>query len=133
MPALPSRQVAPGYLRDRQGQADWRAEPGHQAVGASDAWKPGERLAEEDGRQRGAAISAKQVEERIELRNRLSDLAKASGYSVSELFGGKVKAGKAIAYRHPNDPSLTWSGRGRRPTWLAKELDEGKRLEEMAA
>lgn len=79
------------------------------------------------------AISAKQVEERIELRNRLSDLAKASGYSVSELFGGKVKAGKAIAYRHPNDPSLTWSGRGRRPTWLAKELDEGKRLEEMAA
>lgn len=79
------------------------------------------------------AISAKQVEERIELRNRLSDLAKASGYSVSELFGGKVNAGKAIAYRHPNDPSLTWSGRGRRPTWLAKELDEGKRLEEMAA
>lgn len=78
------------------------------------------------------AISAKQAA-RFELKNRLADLAREAGYSVSELFGGKVKAGKAIAYRHPNDPSLTWSGRGRRPTWLAKELDEGKRLEEMAA
>ena len=79
------------------------------------------------------AISAKQVEERIELRNRLSDLAKASGYSVSELFGGKVKTGKAIAYRHPKNPDLTWSGRGRRPTWLEKELDGGTKLEELAA
>ncbi len=79
------------------------------------------------------AISAKQAEERLELKNRLADIARDAGYSVSELFGGKVKTGKAIAYRHPKNPSLTWSGRGRRPLWLSKELDGGAKLEEMAA
>jgi len=63
----------------------------------------------------GGRVSRRTLaEERLELKNRLADLAREAGYSVSELFGGKVKTGKAIAYRHPKNPSLTWSCRGRK-------------------
>jgi DNA-binding protein H-NS len=33
-------------------------------------------------------------------------------------------------YRNPNNPSETWSGRGKRPRWLARELKSGKRLDD---
>ena len=70
-----------------------------------------------------AAISAREVQEKADLRRKLADVAGKSGFSVAELFGGG-RGGKhgpvAIRYRHDKDPSLTWSGRGRRPLWLAK-------------
>ena len=57
------------------------------------------------------------------VRRKLADVASKSGFSVAELFGSG-RGGKhgpvAIKYRHDKDPSLTWSGRGRRPLWLAK-------------
>jgi DNA-binding protein H-NS len=33
-------------------------------------------------------------------------------------------------YRNPDDPSETWSGRGRQPHWLGKQLREGKKAED---
>ncbi|KVP19757.1 hypothetical protein AQ925_04150 [Burkholderia pseudomallei] len=34
------------------------------------------------------------------------------------------------SYRDPEDPSNTWSGFGRRPSWLLKYLKAGRKLEE---
>jgi DNA-binding protein H-NS len=34
------------------------------------------------------------------------------------------------AYRNPNDPSQTWTGRGRRPRWLVAALDAGNTVEQ---
>ncbi|WP_407690599.1 H-NS histone family protein [Rhodophyticola porphyridii] len=39
----------------------------------------------------------------------------------------KVSAPK---YRHPDNPSITWTGRGRRPTWINEALAAGKSLED---
>ena len=51
-----------------------------------------------------AAIGEKRVSERHEVKAKMEELARASGFSVGELFGGKGK-GKGIAkYRNP-DPS----------------------------
>lgn len=33
-------------------------------------------------------------------------------------------------YRNPNEPSETWSGRGKQPRWLAAALKKGKKIEE---
>jgi DNA-binding protein H-NS len=35
-------------------------------------------------------------------------------------------------YRNPNEPSETWSGRGKRPRWLARALLEGQKIEDFA-
>ena len=35
-------------------------------------------------------------------------------------------------YRNPNEPSETWSGRGKQPRWLAAALKTGHSIEEFA-
>ncbi|WP_240608034.1 H-NS family nucleoid-associated regulatory protein [Pararhodobacter oceanensis] len=35
-------------------------------------------------------------------------------------------------YADPNDPSVTWSGRGRRPHWVTAALADGKTLDDLA-
>ena len=32
-------------------------------------------------------------------------------------------------YQNPNDPSETWSGRGKQPRWLVAELQSGEQLD----
>src|SRR5918999_3605978 len=33
-------------------------------------------------------------------------------------------------FRNPNQPSETWSGRGKQPRWLVAQLGSGKRIED---
>jgi DNA-binding protein H-NS len=33
-------------------------------------------------------------------------------------------------YRNPDDPAETWTGRGKCPRWLAKQLKSGRRMDE---
>jgi DNA-binding protein H-NS len=46
--------------------------------------------------------------------------------AVSGRRGKKV----AVKYRDPADPSRQWSGRGVKPKWLARYLEEGRGIEE---
>jgi len=84
------------------------------------------------------------------VRAKLTQLAKAEGYTIAELFGSNAAAarpaktvsktaskskGKSTGkvppkYRNPADPSQTWAGRGQPPRWLAAELKSGKKLED---
>ena len=83
------------------------------------------------------------------VRRKLTQLAKAEGYSIDELFvgGSSARPAKAAAksaakskgkptgkvapkYRNPADASQTWAGRGQPPRWLAAELKAGKTLED---
>jgi len=77
-----------------------------------------------------AAIDEKRVSERHEMRAKMEEMAKASGFSVSELFGGRKSKGSKIApkYRNPKDPSQTWTGRGRRPNWIVEAGGDMKRF-----
>ncbi|MFW6312537.1 MAG: H-NS family nucleoid-associated regulatory protein, partial [Spirochaetota bacterium] len=34
-------------------------------------------------------------------------------------------------YQHPEDPSTTWSGRGRKPGWILEWIESGKAVEEL--
>lgn len=62
-------------------------------------------------------------------------LASAKGISLDDLvaeIGGAPKAKKGqsrgivpIKFKHPKDPSKTWTGRGKRPIWFKDALASG--------
>ena len=57
---------------------------------------------------------------RAALREKMSDMAKAHGLTIQEVFG-KTRKGKgsvAVKYRDPKNPENTWTGRGRMPRWM---------------
>jgi DNA-binding protein H-NS len=62
--------------------------------------------------------------------------AKELGFSLAELTGGKKtrkSSGPAgVKYRHPVNPEVTWSGRGRKPSWFKAAIEAGKAPETMA-
>jgi DNA-binding protein H-NS len=83
-----------------------------------------------------AAIAKRKQEEKAELKRQITALAASSGFDVEEIVGGGgsrrgSRKGTKVApkYQHPQDPSLTWSGRGRQPRWLVAELKKGKKIE----
>jgi DNA-binding protein H-NS len=60
--------------------------------------------------------------------NELVDLVndQASGGSSKRRSKGNRKQGKLPPkYAHPNDPSITWSGKGRRPEWFVHHTEAG--------
>ena len=81
------------------------------------------------------AISTYEDRHKAEARAELDAIAKEMGYSFADLIGTEVKPNRAPAaakYRHPENLSLTWSGRGRKPLWFVAALDSGKTPEDLA-
>lgn len=72
---------------------------------------------------------------RQELKVKMQRLAEEAGYSLEDIIaGGKNRAPTKKAapkYQHPEDPSTTWTGRGRKPLWVLAALDEGKTMEDL--
>ncbi|MEM9592223.1 MAG: H-NS histone family protein [Pseudomonadota bacterium] len=60
--------------------------------------------------------------------------AQKFGYSLSDLTGRTKPKPKAALpkYRHPENPAVTWSGRGRPPGWIKEGLEAGKSLDDFA-
>ena len=65
----------------------------------------------------------------------LEEIARAKGFTLAELTGGKVtrKRAPAVAkYANPANSDETWSGRGRKPRWFAAAMAKGKKPEDLA-
>jgi DNA-binding protein H-NS len=66
----------------------------------------------------------------------LEAYAKELGFSLAELTGAKkTRKGSGpggAKYRHPENPEVTWSGRGRKPGWFMAAIEAGKAPESMA-
>jgi len=81
------------------------------------------------------AISTYQDRQKAEARAKVEALARELGYSLAELVGTETKSARAPAaarYRHPENPALTWSGRGRKPQWFVEALEAGKTASDLA-
>ena len=63
-----------------------------------------------------------------------TEIAKAAGFaSLEDMLAAQPAKQKAEPkYRHPENSELTWSGRGRKPGWIAEALEAGKSLEDFA-
>lgn len=97
-----------------------------------------------------AAARRKQLKKRKPIgavRAKIEAAAKASGYTIKELFGASAKsppaaeaskkstAGSKVApkYRNPDNAQQTWSGRGLKPVWLRDAMGaRGAKLEDFA-
>ena len=81
------------------------------------------------------AIDMTEQRQKASAREQVEALAKKLGYTLAELAEGKSKAKRMPAtpkYRHPENPALTWSGRGRKPQWFTEALAAGKSAEDLA-
>ena len=80
-------------------------------------------------------ITTRRQAEKDRVLQQMRELAASIGATPESLFG---KAGKpaakevAVKYRHPDDPSQTWTGRGKRPLWVVQALADGKTLADLA-
>lgn len=45
--------------------------------------------------------------------------------------GGKNIIKAPAKYANPNDPTQTWTGRGRKPAWIHEALEAGKSIEDL--
>lgn len=73
---------------------------------------------------------------KAETLNELKELAQSKGFSLEELLGEtkgkKVKTPVTPKYADPANPDNTWSGRGRKPKWLAAALENGASVDDFA-
>jgi DNA-binding protein H-NS len=74
---------------------------------------------------------AVQERSRSEVREKLEAIAAEAGFKIGDLFGGRGGKGHKVAakYANPNNPSETWTGRGRKPRWLAAKIKAGEKQE----
>lgn len=71
------------------------------------------------------------------LRKEAEELAASLNMSVAEVFGlskSSKLANKKLPpkYINPVNPAQTWTGRGKRPHWLADALARGESLDKFA-
>ena len=96
------------------------------AMSVDDLWQ----LHEEIGR----VLSARLTSEKRELEKRLAQLRRDFEVQQGESAGHVSQRRKyprvVPKYRNPNEPSETWSGRGKQPRWLAAALKTGHKIED---
>lgn len=74
------------------------------------------------------AISGFEDRKKSEARAALEAQAKELGFTLGELLGvggGKTRSPATAKYRHPENASITWSGRGRKPHWFSDAIAKG--------
>jgi DNA-binding protein H-NS len=61
----------------------------------------------------------------------MQEVARKHGVDLNEIVAGKKKGSvSAPKYRHPENASLTWAGKGRKPKWLNEQLADGASIDD---
>lgn len=86
-------------------------------------------------------IKSRMAQEKKSVLKEIAELAAKRGYKLEELIGQAQGSGSAaktstrkpakIKYRSPSEPGLSWTGRGKKPAWVAAWLNQGKSLEDL--
>jgi DNA-binding protein H-NS len=83
-------------------------------------------------------LARRSQEKRGEIVRQIYDLAQSIGATVRIEDGKVTSITKAVSnkrgsvpikYRNPKNPQEVWSGRGIKPKWMQRELDEGASLD----
>jgi DNA-binding protein H-NS len=87
-------------------------------------------------------IDKRSQREKSKLVDEIAQMASKRGYSLKELIGKAPRPARAkkalrrrpaaVKYRHPEQANLTWTGRGKKPLWVTKWLEEGNTMEALA-
>ena len=102
-----------------------------EAMSIDEMWQLHERIIR--------VLSDRLTSEKRELERRLAKLRKEKDMprptSHDQRAKEKSREGRKYMrvfprYRNPDDPTETWSGRGRQPRWLAAALTKGRTIDE---
>ncbi len=83
-------------------------------------------------------LETKTREKREQVIAQINELAESVGLEVEirdKKAGVSTRRSRKgikvpIKYRHPSDPSLTWTGRGQMPRWMRELVEQGHDREE---
>ena len=71
-------------------------------------------------------------------RDQILAIAQSVGLPLQELLGKGGKVPKngvsnpvAVRYKHPENASLQWTGRGRQPKWVKEWVESGQSLDKL--
>jgi DNA-binding protein H-NS len=91
------------------------------------------------------AMVQRRNQERELLMEEFAALARARGFALEDMFPSaqgvipqevskppQQRQPAPVKYRHPADPELTWTGRGKTPRWISSWLEEGKEMTALA-
>lgn len=84
-------------------------------------------------------IVSRRKQEEKQAREELKEVAAKYGFSLNELIIGTSTArGRSPSeaqnkFRDPDDPSKTWTGRGRKPNWVKEREAAGWLIEDLRA
>lgn len=79
------------------------------------------------------ALKSVDARRRAEAKRAAEMAAKEYGFSLDEVMEAGAKGSKgAPKYANPEDPSQTWTGRGRKPNWVIEAISAGKSMDELA-
>ena len=82
-----------------------------------------------------AELKSRRREDAKMAQKELKSVAEKYGFSLNELMSGApAKQGRragTVRFRHPDDPSKVWSGRGRKPVWIKEWEAAGRSLEKL--
>jgi len=87
---------------------------------------------------RSAEKHKKEYDKRMreEAKRRVNEVLREYGFKLGDLFPryADANAGKPapadVEYRDPDNPSLTWTGKGRKPKWLKEREEAGEDIED---
>lgn len=79
------------------------------------------------------AINSYEDRKRRQALAAIEDAARQHGFNLAELTGGKPSKTGTVApkYANPDDPTMTWTGRGRKPKWVVEHLAQGRQLDDL--
>jgi DNA-binding protein H-NS len=82
-----------------------------------------------------AELKRREAQDKANILNEVRAFAKARGYAIEDLIGKEAKVKVAtttkvkVKYRHPENPELEWTGRGRKPKWVEAWVANGASLD----
>jgi len=77
-------------------------------------------------------VEGRRNEEIKQAAAQMKALAAQMGMTVEQVLQSKPRQKSPVKYRNPEEPEQTWTGRGKRPSWLREALDSGRTLEEFS-
>ncbi len=81
------------------------------------------------------AIATYEDRKRKEALAALEESARQHGFSLSELMSvaatSRTRKPAQAKYGNPENPSETWTGRGRKPRWVESALKSGKSIDDL--
>ena len=78
------------------------------------------------------ALKSYEKRKREEALREMELVAQKHGIALKDVVQGASQRNVQIPkYRHPENPSLTWSGRGRQPAWFKEAMDAGQNRDDL--